>query len=117
MLTGIIAYDEMDADDHATDMGPIQDFEEPSNTAEVEQVQTVMVIDEAHPNVHGGHTPVLQVTRPTKRRCSPGSSVRNPIDLASERQICINGKMCELIDLSGDKVLSPKYSCCNLLIN
>jgi hypothetical protein len=107
----------MDADDHATGMGLRQDFEERSNTAEVEQAQTVMVVDEAHPNVRSGHTLVLQITRPTKRRRSPSSSARNPIDLASEHQICINGKMCELIDLSEDKVLSREYSCCNLLIN
>jgi hypothetical protein len=41
--------------------------------------------------------------------------VRNPIDLTSERQICINGKMCELIDLSDDKVLYHECSHCNLL--
>jgi hypothetical protein len=107
----------MDVDDHATDMGPRLDREEPNSAAEVEQVQTVVVTDEVHPSVCGGPAPALQVTRPAKRRCSPGSSVRYPIDLTSERQICINGKMCELIDLSEDKVITREYSPCNFLIN
>ena len=107
----------MDADDDITGVGLRQDFEEPNSAVEMERVPTAVVVEQAQVNVDGGHTPVLPVTRPTKRRHSPGSSVKNPIDLTSERQMCINGKMCELIDLSEDKVLSHECRCGNLLIH
>jgi hypothetical protein len=117
LLTGITACDEMDEDDHITGVGPRPDLEAPNNTAEVEQVQTPAVVEEAHPSVHSGRTPKLPITRPKKRRRSPGGSVLNPIDLTSERHICINGKICELIDLSEDMVLSHEYSRYNPLIH
>jgi hypothetical protein len=63
----------------------------------------------------GGQAPPPQPVKPLKRRRSPGGSVTNPIDLTSERQIYLNGKICELIDLSQDKACFHEYACCDHL--
>jgi hypothetical protein len=71
--------------------------------ADAEPNEEAVATDEVPPDVSGGQAPPPQLGQPLKRGRSPGGSVNNPIDLTSERQICVNGKMCELIDLSQDK--------------
>jgi hypothetical protein len=88
----------MDADDHTNEAG-----HEHNDVANPGPNDEAIIADEIPPDVGGGPAPPPQVAQPLKRGRSPGSSVRNPIDLTSGRQICVDGKMCELIDLSQDK--------------
>lgn len=53
-----------------------------------------------------GVPPSLAVgpSRPPKRPRSPEISKKKQIDIASARQLCIDGKIYELIDISNDEV-------------
>lgn len=48
-------------------------------------------------------SPSIRPSRPSKRAPSPGS-LPDAIDLSSARQLCMGGKMYELIDLTNDEV-------------
>ena len=99
-----IADDKMDIDDGPMQAGKGLGFDECHNPAETEENQGAMVIDKVHPDVRSGHGPPWPVTQRLKRARSPGRSGRNPIDLTSESQFYIDGKMCEIIDLTDDDV-------------
>lgn len=45
--------------------------------------------------------------RKLKRPRSPEISAKNQVDIASARQLCIDGKIYELIDISNDEVPFP----------
>jgi hypothetical protein len=49
----------------------------------------------------------LVQTRGTKRRSSPEISTEKSIDIAFARQLCIDGKIYELIDISNVEVSFP----------
>jgi hypothetical protein len=63
--------------------------------------------DDLNEDADDGHSLVTRPSRPLKRAHSPGSSARNMTDLSSARQLCMDGKMYELIDLSNDEVWPP----------
>jgi hypothetical protein len=61
-----------------------------------------------------GRSP-LPVLQQGKRARSPGRSAENQIDLTSARQLCINGAMLEIIDLSIDEVRFDGCDHCHFL--
>lgn len=76
------------------------------DTMDVDQVEPrlpVMDVDDPHVS-SSADSPPPSVTRRLKRTRSPGGSPRNPIDLTSAHQVCVDGKMYEIIDLSQDEV-------------
>jgi hypothetical protein len=66
-----------------------------------------MALDNLPPSE--GVPPSLAVVRirPPKRPHSPEISRKKTIDIASARQLCIDGKIYELIDISNDEVPFP----------
>ena len=53
------------------------------------------------PSIHVGPS------RAPKRQRSPENSTKNQIDIASTRQLCVDGKIYELIDISNEEVPFP----------
>lgn len=89
----------MDAD------GRVQEaVQECNGMADVALNEEAMATDDVLQDASGGPVPPPPVAPPLKRARSPGSLSTNPIDLTSEQQVCIDGKMCELVDLSQDQV-------------
>lgn len=67
----------------------------------------VMALNSLNTSTNNSSAPPPLVTLPSKdlkRGLSPESSVENPTNPTSARQICIDGTMYELIDLTNDEV-------------
>jgi hypothetical protein len=101
---GHVADDMMGLEESRLDVGHGVAFEEQGNLGQTEKSQGAMDVDGVYVEVRSGRTPPPVVPRRPKRARSLGGSVRDPIELASERQLCIGGEMWELIDLTEDEV-------------